>query len=412
MFTVQRQGLNLFVPSFLACAQVIYNMNNMMMTTHRFIQGAADWSPFLSLAFFGNCFIIQCLRAMREVRPLAQHEDWLLSGIESVISLDSLMIPGPIIPFFQALAACSSPREWFGNIAPNVTDLLADFHQDGNYLLANNMSRIMPNIPFYIDCLEVFRGLAPDLQGNQLTQAYRMFYQDILQGVADPTNATAEHMRAPGLPVLPHSMTLHSQAVTAALNLDLPARLNITGNSNSLFNLSQFMRLYDDPDSANLQYHTWFDRAAGIHARYAQFFKDSVPLSAITPTGIGASIPRIVYQAGNNRLIQPFQHVAAVPANPPAPAVPAFFRRLEVNALNAQSQHFDDELEEVAEQCAQLAQVNISFTGSGMNDPTDANLRSGDVWALTRIRQSGSFDIAPGIYARLASSYHMDARLN
>jgi hypothetical protein len=409
--TIQRLALNTFVPSFLACAQVILQMNHMMGTTHRFLQGAHEWCPFLSLAYFGNLFILQALRAYREIRPLPMHESWLLEGIETSIGLDSLIVPGPLVPFFQALAASSAPFEWFGNIGPNVTGFLTGCNQSNDYLVQDGHSRILPNIPFYLDMISKIVAIDADSTPVQRRSLLQRFYSDIMTVNVTDTPNEHFHMSAPGLPSRPFQTPDFIQFVLGLANLDLPSRLNRNGNDATNLNLSQFMRLYDAPTVANGQYHTWFEQAAGVHARYGQFFKGSVPLSSISPSGIGAAITRVRYTAGNARLLAPYTFHAVVAPAPPAAGVPAYYDRNEINSLSAVLEHPDHALEEIAEQCGQLAQVNVDLESSlGAATPTNANLRTGDVWTLPDIRRTSTYDIAPGIFARLASSYYEDTR--
>jgi len=409
--TINRLTLNTFVPSFIAMAQVIFQMNNLMSNTHRFLQSAPDWSPYLALAFYGNLFIIQALRAQREISPLPMHENWLLDTIIEVIGLDALIVPGPLIPFFQALAASSAPFEWFGNIAPSVIGILTGCNQDNDYVLPNNYLRLLPNVPMYLDMLARVSNLDPDSNSAAKRSVMNQFYRSIF--TVDCTNAASDqqHISSLGLPARPFAVSNRITTVEALLNLDLPTRLDRNGADTTDLQLIQFMRLFDAPTVANGRYHTWFEQAAGIQARYAQFFKGSVPLSAITPVGIGSCITVVTYAANNARLTQPWQYSAYVPAvQGGAAAQRAYFTRLEVNSLNARMSHSDHALEEIAEQCGQIAAVNVSLTTAGFVAPTDAQIRTGHVWTLPDIRQTQQYDIAPGIYSRLVSSYHEDTR--
>jgi hypothetical protein len=383
-------------------------MNHLMSTTHRFLTGAYDWSPFLSLAYFGNLFLIQSLRALAVVQPLPQHEQWLLAGICDTIGLDTLMVPGPLVPFFQALAASSGPFEWLGNVAPSILGITNGCNQNVDFFLRNGLNRTLPNIPIYLDMIHRFRSIPADstlaTRQSILTTFYRSFFQ------VDVTDVDVAFIRALGLPARPFDTTEFLPFVTGASNLDLPARLHRTGTSTVDMNLSQFMGFYDGPTTANPNYASWFSQAAGIHARYAQFFKGSVPLSAITPSGIGSCLIKSTY-AANPRLQNPYQWHAAVAAAPPVVAQRAYFTRLELTSLAIVSTHGDEKLEEIAEQCGILAAVNSDFeTSSGMTSPLNVHQRSGDVWTLPDVRRSPTVDIAPGVYARIIASYHEDTR--
>jgi len=408
--TIERLGLNTFIPSCIAMYQVISQMNHMMETTDRFTRSASDWHPFLSLAYFGVAFIVQTLRCYEQVAPLPHHEKWILDSFVDNIGLDSILIPGPLVPFFQALAACSSPYEWYGNIAPTVIGITAGCNQANDYVLANGLTRTFPNIPMYIDALARVSALDTEAAAAVRREIMRTFYRSIMQVDAANANSDIFHMHSAGLPARPFATTGRISTVDALLNLDLPARLNRAGADATDLNLSQFMRLFDAPTVANARYHTWFEQAAGIMTRYGQFFKDSVPLSAITPTGIGAAICQVTYSANNLSLNHPYVYHPAVAAAAGVAAQRAYYSRTEPTSLNASMQHIDPALEEQAEQCAQLAQVNVSTITLGWAAPTNATLRQGDIWNLTNIRRTQDYDIAPGIYARLASSYHTDTR--
>jgi hypothetical protein len=404
MSTVNRHSLNTYVPSAVAMMFVVLQMNHLMSSTHRFLQGAHEWSPYLSLAYFGNLFIIQALRAYREVRPLPQHEAWLLEGIESVIGLDTLIIPGPLVPFFQALAASSGPFEWLGNVAPSVIGITTGCNQAHDYFLQNGLCRILPQIPTYIDMIHRIAAIPQDATLATRQSILRTFYRSVFQ--VDVTDVDVAFIRALGLPARPFDTSEFMAAVIGSQNLDLPTRLNRNGTSTVDMNLSQYMCLYGMDNN----YASWFTQAAGVHARYSQFFKDSVPLSAIVPSGIGACLVKTTY-AANPRLQNPYTYHAAVPAAPPVPAARAYFTLLELQSLAVVATHGDQALEAVAEQCGMLAAVNADFvTSSGMTNPVEATLRNGEVWTLPVVRRSQNVDIAPGVYARIVASYHEDSR--
>jgi hypothetical protein len=237
-----------------------------------------------------------------------------------------------------------------------------------------------------------------------LTTFYRSFFQ------VDVTQNDVAFIRSLGMPARPFDTTEFLPFITGASNLDLPARLSRNGADTTDMTLAQFMGFYDGPTATTGNYASWFSQAAGIHARYSQFFKGSVPLSAITPSGIGACLIKSTY-AANPRLQDPYTWHAAVAAAPPVVAQRAYFTRLELNSLAIVSTHGDEKLEEIAEQCGILAAVNIDVaTSSGMTSPTNATLRSGDVWTLPDVRRSPVVDIAPGVYARIIASYHEDTR--
>jgi hypothetical protein len=159
--------------------------------------------------------------------------------------------------------------------------------------------------------------------------------------------------------------------------------------------------------------NNWFPGVAQIMQRYSQFFHNSVPLSAISPTGVAVGTIAGIY-AESTSFSEPFTYVDPVVG---PPAVPGYFKPSGVlHSTAALYAHSDRHLEEVTEQLAMLTQVNITLTQGNTNPPfpfpLEAEVRTGPLWSLPYVRETNRIDIARGWPSNITTYYHSDTRMS
>lgn len=414
-YTVQKKAISTYVPSFIALAVVINQMNFTMAYTHRFLQSAPAWSPFITPLYIGILFIIQTLRAQREVGDISADELWLLEGFERMYDLRSLLIPGPLVPYFQALAAFSGPFEHLGDVCPRLPTTYPT--ATDYYCFANGLGKLLPNIPLYMDALlkTKVQFTNPTTATNAATlhpsfgNTMKYFWHNIHSANVTNSQAQSTAMLSPAAWITPHFTEQQYNTYEAIHNhYGFPAPLNVTTSGN-MTSLAQFMRFYAPGDSNT--FFPWFQNVSSMMQRYSQFFKESVPLSAIPPAGTASGLPVWRFSANANLTTNPTRH-NALTATADASGHPAYYSPVHLHSLAATGHHGDETLEEITEQNSALALVNVDVvTLTTWTTPTNAHIRNdGPVWSLPTVRSSPTVDYANAIGQTISLHYHVDTR--
>nr|WRQ19776.1 MAG: coat protein [Grapevine alphapartitivirus] len=398
--TVQEKSNSLFIPSFIAAAVIIDSMNSQMAYTHRFLQSAPAWIPPVSFVYFGVLFVIQTLRASREISANDDSERWFLEGFTSNYDLRSLLIPGPLVPVFQALAACSGPIERLGDVSPQMPKHWT-CQRVHSYMLSNDLSTILPDVPFYMDILNRISTHGADYTDQEM----RTFHRSVMNQNAAVNAGSSLHFYSPGAwSHVSWSLAQLNAARSALSNFNFPPALDVTDTlAPDITDWTKFLRFYHVDGT----FYPWFGNVAATMQRYCQFFSESVPLSAISPAGAAISIPVWNFAPHNRTFTHPFTFVPAI-----ANGAPAHYTTTGLTSLACQGTHCDETLEEVAEQCSAIALVNVDLYTSSRHPhaPTNQMLRSGPVWQLPIARRSPRIDYALGVSQSVTSHYRRDTR--
>nr|UYL94490.1 MAG: capsid protein [Leptosphaeria biglobosa partitivirus 1] len=410
-YTNQHLETNTFTPSAIVMFALLAELDANMSNTFRFLQSAPNWIPFVSQAYISILFYIHVFRVARESNTISNEQFQLLQWFESVYDFRTMMIPGPLVPIFQSMAFTSGPFEWIGNISPSITDDYRPVKSSG-YVPNNGINYVLPNVPLIIDQIQWFLSSFNITPANEhyITDN---FYSDLF-GVPAATGSFGESaMTAPNARFLTGTSANQYRAFKSqARAFRFPARLTTTP-SNTYLNWFEALR-FRSPGVQTTNYQ-WFSTMSATMQRYCQFVRGSVPLSAISLTGLGACTPLYAYQPASElntatSLVPEESHKDSNNNNIVQSA--AHFSAFTPSSLSAIGEHFDPELEELAEQFSAASQVNVTFTAlpatSGL--PTNAYLRTGLVWSLPKIRTSPVIDVLPTHGPLIMTHYHSDAR--
>ncbi|CAH9103830.1 unnamed protein product [Cuscuta europaea] len=115
MYTQHRGPVNLFVPDAQMLFHVLGICDRMMNSTDRFTRSFPGWLPIVSHLYIAVLWNFMILKVV------------LNSGHGAMVDLPHFqigecMIPGPLVPFFQSLAAVNGPFDWVGDIVPHLPD--------------------------------------------------------------------------------------------------------------------------------------------------------------------------------------------------------------------------------------------------------------------------------------------------
>lgn len=412
-YTVQRKTISTFVPSFIAACVVINQMNFTMAYTHRFLTSAPAWSPFMTPLYIGILWIIQTLRAQREAGAINTEELQILEALEHLFDLRSLLVPGPLVPYLQALAAFCGPFERSGDVTPRLPTTYPT--AASGYVFADGLHKLLPNIPFYMHMLTMENPTftastdgTSEAAASGFANIMKYFLHSIHSRTASNTGTTRHNLESPGSWMTAH-FTEQQFNVSRSIrhHFGFPPQLD-TSADGDMNSLAQFMRMYQPGDYT--VFYNWFGNVASVMQRYCQFFRESVPLSAISPAGIASGLP-VWNFAANANLVQSYTHHNAVAATATTRGYPAYFSVHHLTSLAATGHHVDESLEEITEQASSLAMVNVDVvTHTTWTTPTNAHIRSGPVWNLEEVRSSPQIDYANAIGQTISLHYHVDTR--
>jgi len=158
----------------------------------------------------------------------------------------------------------------------------------------------------------------------------------------------------------------------------------------------------------------WFSRLLPTMNKYTQYFKGSVTLAQLLPTGQGSAIvlSRPVDSAANQNAYNDFS--GNVPAVTTGTAVIRHIVQSHNRNFTLSGEHSDIALPDVSAQYAAVTALNMDFTGlttRGTAFPTAANSRFGPVWNLTPAKQLNPADITRSFGAYIANHYHSETRM-
>lgn len=410
-YTNQHLETNTFIPSALVLFAILAELDSNMSNTYRFLQSAPGWIPLVSQAYIGVCFIVHILRIAREANTISVEQFQFLQWFESVYDFRTLIIPGPLVPVFQALAYTSGPFDWIGNIAPAITNSARPVRKNA-YSCSAGARYLLPHVPLIVDQLQWFLDSFNITQDNE---AYisENFYSDLF-GVPAAANSFGSYaMVSPNARFNVSVSTQQYRAFKAQRSsFGFPPRL-AASNSNTYMSWFEYLR-FKPVDNSQSTFQ-WFSTMSATMQRYCQFVNGSVPMSAISLTGLGATSVVWTYTPSTNlrqspELVAKDSHT--VGTGNTVTRSEAHFRAAPPPSLSATGKHFDPELEELAEQFSAATQVNISLSLSEGDEPypADDTIRVGTVWTLPIIRESPVIDVLPTHGPLIMTHYHCDTR--
>jgi hypothetical protein len=371
-------------------------MDNQMLHNFSFSRSVPHWHPFVSQAFFGVLVQIHVLRVMRGILPIPPMIMMFLDTFESIFPMDSLLIPGPLVPVLESITAFEGNFPNIGNVCPNFPTFT--MNNAGSFALPNGLHTIWPNVFFVID--QIRREAETALPAAYANHRYF-------------TNIFGVAVTAAGLPTIgqmmdtPHGRhtpfvteTRHN-AFTAWINrIAFPTRAELT----AMVALPGDLTIEQSiafTDAAN-NYLPWFAEFAPAMAVYARHFEGTVSMSRISTRGLGAA-GNICRFAQNSRISPAIATFVAVVAG----AAPAHYTPSAIVSTTCAVRHNDPNMEELAEQYGMLSMVNVDLNGAGngVAPPGNGLLRQGPYWTYPTLRSLSNVNIYPGVPLTIRDFY-------
>lgn len=297
---------NYVVPNSIFLFQVLMMCDTQMSHTKRYTDANPDWHPFVSQLYFAILVYYHTLKCQKVGNNITQEQLDFLEFLDNQFNVSHLKIPGPLVPFFQALAACSGPNDHYSNVTFGIPFDL-DVNQRNHFLAANRMNAHIPSVIFILDqfmrLINRFApvGAAPQAIALDVTDSH---YIDIY-GVPAAANA-------------PNAICMKTCTARSEINVSLSAMQSFFGTTNlwrsvlpfdpatnqSMYvagnnqNTLRFDQILGFRGIGNYSNHSypWFREVARTMQPYSDFFRDSVSLGSINTSGIGA----IYIEAGFN----------------------------------------------------------------------------------------------------------------
>jgi hypothetical protein len=410
LYTDIRREENTFVPNATHLFHMLGVCDLLMSQTHRFTQSSPGWIPIVSHLYISILWLIAIIRVRVETRYGSPNENELYRDLCDNLQILDLIIPGPLVPFFVALASAAADKDWIGDFMPGmptITELFA-----GSPHINNMWLRLLPFPLFLLDALIHFARV-DDAQGSHTAFEWTRNIFSTTGTPTDPTHTDVAWNRLGPNFVAPLYATSsqHDNARTFwKTALATPTYSRYTRASVlTLSNFAQFTGFADNNGTFRLN---WFTACTTIMQKYSFFFNGSIALKDISPTQLGAIIPRGIPTA--NAATRDWLYPARAPGTQTSNSFTA------INALphelRVAFQHADTDLEQVAEQYAVTTHVNVDWsqgnnTQNGWTQIAQANTHVGSAWTFAAHRRSSPLTVHYAYTQSVTSRYHVSTAL-
>ncbi|BCY26957.1 coat protein [Rhizoctonia oryzae-sativae partitivirus 3] len=415
------------VPNFMMFFYVLGLMDNQMAHTKRFTDANPDWIFFVSQLYYSVLLFYFTLKCQLTGAQISNEQLLFLEFIENNFDIKNAKIAGPLVPFFQSLAANAGPTKAFGNLVFGIPNNL-EVTQANHFLFNNRLNANLPSVIFILDqMMRYINNFAPVAPANAAPVSANMnttdqFYFNIFGTAAANASANRICMHTPSarsepqLPTHVASGFLGSSNVwRSSLPFD-PATNNSTytsGNGANALALDQILGFRGFGGTVNSTF-TWFTQVGRLMQPYADFWKDSGSLGAISTSGIGIGyiITRPAPGAANvvAREIT-VRDVRYMPAGTPR------YQIVEYSTFQVYAEHSEENLDLVTEQQGLLCQLDFDWTpvnGSAAAvhpGPTRGNVVNGPIDTLVIQRWTPWVNVSVAIPNIISGYYHAPAAM-
>jgi len=301
-----------FVPSSLMMFYIIHEMDYIMCQNYYFNRSTMYYHPYVSRLYFSILFYIQVLRAMNKAGVLERRAKLFLEQFLDDFPPESLSIPGPLLPFFQAIAVSQPNDRNFGKIYPFVPTSTIGAKKQKDRIVDEPNRWLLPNVPLLFGFIARItsreaRNAAFSSDNNQTIKDYpspwnpltvlsadsetRVATQPIINGVtwsSDPAQWTpteAWSLTSPGVNYPVESNDEQNKKFTKyGSQLRIPS---LTADE-STCSISKFLQL-EEPE--------WFSKVLTIMTLYSKYFRASGTLAHCSPESGSSTRIIIKYEA-------------------------------------------------------------------------------------------------------------------
>lgn len=386
LYTIMRRDMNTFVPNAINMFYMLGICDMLMSTTDRFLRSTPSWLPIVSQYYISVLWIVQIIRIRIETRYGSPEEIEIFKELCEHLQIQNLLIPGPLVPFFAALASASADADWIGDFMPGLPTVA---EMIGTHAcLANQWQRVVPFPVFLLDMLKHFATEQADKVTHTGYEWTRNIF-GITSTPVDPNHVNVTWNRlGPNFVAPLYCSSSQFDAARAFWNVALNAGSYTRYTRANALLINNFAQFLGFIDGAGLPRIMPFTIISTTMSKYAMFFNGSLALKSISPINLGAIIPRGLPTGHAN--VRNWLYPAAAPGAQTSATFSAIHelpREYTVSFV-----HADRDLEEVAEQYAVTTFINVDLSQNnnaqnGWNQLAHDNSYVGSAWSFTPHRQ-------------------------
>jgi len=407
---------NTFVPSANALFVFLHFCDTLMLSTDRFTRGHPQWLPYVSRVYIAVLFFFRIMDCM----VLSGYADdeiiTLLHRIKNTHDFRRLMIPGPLVPFFQALSVCSSGSNLLGDVTPILPNL--EYSTSTNFFVATNVDTAdlnlnVPNVLALLDSIHK-AVLTSKPSDDQMYSPIRHVITSLHSVTATDDNLDSMSLATSG-PGFKTSSNLTNSHLwnfsTSVSRLELPTRLDIPnakrGTSVKL-TWSQFLRMDKTPLSSDrtTNLRSWFSNMSQVMSDYSAYFRDSKSLGSI-PIAAGAPPHVLIEYQTSTSSTWVYSRPTKVQKDEAADIKDPHLALPLVDTLAATAKIVAPGVPDTHRDLGTLTQINSQ--GQGQTSPP--SVRNGQAWTQSPIQSNMSNFDTFGNVATYVSNLHVSRAL-
>jgi len=383
---------------------VISICDMMMLTTERFIRSSPAWLPIVTQLYVAVLWNVMIIKVFANSGYGSEFAN-LLNELVTYLRIDECVIPGPLVPFFQSLAAVNGPFEWIGDVLPALPDFDAVWTA-ADFSPSSSFARQIPVPVILLDQLAYFatRANPANVQSQYTTFEW---YRNVFQQGQGTFNA-----RVRLGPQMCGSLFTTQAQFDAAKSFWNAVFTGFTRVNGALADAPflNYVQWLGFMSQAGTPQTSWFQHVCIVMQKYCQYFNGSVPLKSILPVGIGS----VVIFGQPLTSVQTRDWVYPLAARLEAFTSARFNPLRELpDTFQVKFMHSDHEIEEQAEQYAILSHTNIDWstirTQNGWTAISRHDTHRGDYWNMIPFRYSNSISLKLSFAQVIASRYHQQA---
>jgi hypothetical protein len=297
MSQVKHTAHTFVVPSSIFFYQVLALMDQQMIRTKRFTDANSDWHPFVSHLYFGIMFFYWTLKCESTATSLSQDHLDFIEFLERNFNAQNMLIPGPLVPFFQSLAANAGPYSNYGNLIFAIPNNLG-VTQANHFRYINRHDQLLPNIIFVLDqFIRLLANISPNAAPGpnvSLETVDTLFTHIYGTGAAANADNNIVMLSPNGRAAINQTTGLLTGLQSNAdywldilpSNALRTSSIYTTGNDATFLAFDQILGFRGVAGNANTNYN-WFENVQRIMQPYATFFLDSASLGSVSTIGTG-----------------------------------------------------------------------------------------------------------------------------
>ncbi|KAK4882299.1 hypothetical protein RN001_005618 [Aquatica leii] len=138
-----------FVPCAYSMYDIVHIMDDIMRKNSYFRRQEDAWHPLISRLYFGILFHIQILRSELSTGIISPKNRRFLTSFLRDFPPETLVVPGPLAPLFEALNASSPENSLFGKVSPKLHDVVGNYTASQLILYeeGNAFKLLLPYVP-------------------------------------------------------------------------------------------------------------------------------------------------------------------------------------------------------------------------------------------------------------------------